>query len=161
MKKVLVLHGPNLNLLGEREPAVYGTDTLADVDALVRRTAKRLGVAVKCFQRNGEGELIDLIHRHRRWMDGLLFNPGAYTHYAWALRDAVSAAAKPCVEVHLSDVEARAKKEPFRAVSVLAGVRADRVCGLGPAGYAEGLERLARLLTAGRRPAPARRPGRR
>lgn len=162
-KNVLVLHGPNLNLLGEREPAVYGTTTLAEVDALLRREAKGLGVTLKCFQRNGEGQLVDLIHRHRRWMDGLLFNPAAYTHYAWALRDAVAAAAKPCVEVHLSDVEARAKKEPFRALSVLEGVRADRVQGLGPRSYTEGLKRLAALLaaTAGSSSARRRGPGRR
>lgn len=150
-RNVLVLHGPNLNLLGEREPAVYGRATLAQVDALLRREAQALGVAVKCFQRNGEGQLLDLLHRHRRWLGGLLINPGAYTHYSWALRDAVAAVAKPCVEVHLSDVDARAKAEPFRAVSVLDGVRADRVCGLGPRGYVEGLRRLAALLTPGRR----------
>lgn len=160
-KNVLVLHGPNLNLLGEREPDVYGTTTLAEIDAMLRREAKALGVALKLFQRNGEGELIDLLHRHRRWMDGVLMNPGAYTHYSWALRDAVSAVAKPTVEVHLSDVDARAKKEPFRALSVLDGVRADRVTGLGPEGYAVGLRRLAALLTGGsssaRRPGPGRR----
>lgn len=150
-KNVLVLHGPNLNLLGEREPAVYGRATLAQVDALLRREAKALGVALRCFQRNGEGQLLDLLHRHRRWLGGLLINPGAYTHYSWALRDAVAAVAKPCVEVHLSDVDARAKAEPFRAVSVLDGVRADRVCGLGPRSYVEGLRRLAALLTPGRR----------
>lgn len=150
-KNVLVLHGPNLNLLGEREPAVYGTTTLAQVDAMLRREAKALGVTLKCFQRNGEGELLDLIHRHRRWLAGLLINPGAYTHYSWALRDAVTAVAKPCVEVHLSDVAARAKDEPFRALSVLEGVRADLVSGLGPRSYAEGLRRLAALLTSPRR----------
>lgn len=150
-KNVLVLHGPNLNLLGEREPAVYGRATLAQVDARLRREAKALGVTLKCFQRNGEGQLLDLLHRHRRWLGGLLINPGAYTHYSWALRDAVAAVAKPTVEVHLSDVDARAKAEPFRAVSVLDGVRADRVCGLGPDSYVEGLRRLAALLTPGRR----------
>lgn len=150
-KNVLVLHGPNLNLLGEREPAVYGKTTLAQVDAMLRREAKALGVTLKCFQRNGEGELLDLIHRHRRWLGGLLINPGAYTHYSWALRDAVAAVAKPCVEVHLSDVDARAKAEPFRALSVLEGVRSDRVSGLGPRSYVEGLRRLAGLLTSPRR----------
>jgi 3-dehydroquinate dehydratase-2 len=145
-KNVLVLHGPNLNLLGEREPAVYGTTTLAQVDAMLRREAKALKVTLRCYQRNGEGELLDLIHRHRRWLGGLLINPGAYTHYSWALRDAVAAVAKPCVEVHLSDVDARAKAEPFRALSVLEGVRADRVQGLGPRSYVEGLKRLTALL---------------
>lgn len=150
-KNVLVLHGPNLNLLGEREPAVYGTTTLGEIDAMLKKAAKPLGVALKCFQKNGEGELLDLIHRHRRWFDGLLINPGAYTHYSWALRDAVAAVAKPCVEVHLSDVDARAKREPFRGVSVLEGVRADRVSGLGPRSYSEGLKRLLLLLTPPRR----------
>ena len=150
-KNVLVLHGPNLNLMGEREPEIYGTTTLAEIDAMLRREAKTLGVSLKTFQRNGEGELIDLLHRHRRWMDGVLMNPGAYTHYSWALRDAVSAVAKPCLEVHLSDVDARAKGEPFRALSVLEGVRAGRVTGLGPAGYVEGLRRLLPLLTPPRR----------
>ena len=147
--RILVLHGPNLNLLGEREPAVYGKTTLKQVDALLKKEASRLGVKIKTFQRNGEGRLLDLIHAHRRWYDGLLFNPGAYTHYAWSLKDAVAAVAKPCVEVHLSDVDARAKLEPFRGVSVLEGVRADRVSGLGPGSYTEGLRRLAALLTRG------------
>lgn len=150
-KNVLVLHGPNLNLMGEREPEIYGTTTLAEIDAMLRREAKALGLVLKVFQRNGEGQLIDLLHRHRRWTHGVLMNPGAYTHYSWALRDAVSAVARPTVEVHLSDVDARAKKEPFRGLSVLEGVRADRVTGLGPEGYLVGLRRLCSLLTAARR----------
>ena len=143
---ILVLHGPNLNLLGEREPAVYGRTTLKEVDAMIGAEAKRLKVAVKCFQKNGEGQLIDLLHARRRWLDGLLINPGAYTHYSWALRDAVAAVAKPAVEVHLSDLKARAKDEPFRAVSVLEGVRQGLVGGLGPGSYVEGLQLLVRLL---------------
>ena len=144
--RILVLHGPNLNLLGEREPEIYGKTTLKEVDALIRAEARRLGVEVKCFQRNGEGELIDLLHARRKWLDGLLINPGAYTHYSWALRDAVAAVAKPTVEVHLSDLAERAKKEPFRAVSVLDGVRIGQVAGLGPKGYAKGLRLLVSLL---------------
>lgn len=144
--KILVLHGPNLNLLGEREPEIYGRATLKQVDALVRTEARRLGVEVKCFQRNGEGELIDLLHGRRKWLDGLLINPGAYTHYSWALRDAVAAVAKPAVEVHLSDLKARAKKEPFRAVSVLDGVRQGLVAGQGPQSYVEGLRLLVSIL---------------
>ncbi|MBI2362037.1 MAG: 3-dehydroquinate dehydratase [Elusimicrobia bacterium] len=162
MKKpnILVLNGPNLNLLGEREPAVYGTTTLEELEASVRAEARRLGLGVKCFQRNGEGELIDLIHRYRRWADGILLNPGAYTHYSYALRDAVAAVAKPCVEVHLSDLAERAKKEPFRAVSVVRAVCSASVGGLGPRGYIEGLRTL-RGLIPGTPPAPRRRPGRR
>lgn len=165
MKKpnILVLHGPNLNLLGEREPEVYGTTTLAQVDALVRAEARRLGLRVKCFQRNGEGELIDLLHRNRRWADGILINPGAYTHYSYALRDAIAAVAKPCVEVHLSDLEERARKEPFRALSVVRAVCVETVSGLGPRSYLRGLGLLARRLgpISGTPPAPRRRPGRR
>ena len=145
---ILVLHGPNLNLLGEREPEVYGTTTLAQVDAMIRKEAKRLGAAVRCFQRNGEGQLIDLLHKNRHWAAGVLINPGAYTHYSYALRDAVAAVAKPTVEVHLPDVDARAKREPFRGLSVLDGVRAGRVTGLGPRSYVEGLARLMGVLTA-------------
>lgn len=145
--KILVLHGPNLNLLGEREPEIYGKTTLKQVDAMIRAEARKLGVEVKCFQRNGEGELIGLLHGRRKWMDGLLINPGAYTHYSWALRDAVAAVAKPAVEVHLSDLKERAKKEPFRAVSVLDGVRKGLVSGLGPKSYLEGLRLLVGLIT--------------
>ncbi|MBI3299619.1 MAG: 3-dehydroquinate dehydratase [Elusimicrobia bacterium] len=143
---ILVLHGPNLNLLGEREPEIYGRTTLREVDVMIRLEARRLGATVRCFQNNGEGELIDLLHARRKWLDGLLINPGAYTHYSWALRDAVAAVAKPCVEVHLSDLKARAKDEPFRAVSVLDGVRAGLAGGLGPRSYVEGLKLLVSLL---------------
>ena len=136
---ILVLHGPNLNLLGEREPEVYGTTTLAQVDAMIRKEAKRLGAAVRCFQRNGEGQLIDLLHKNRHWAAGVLINPGAYTHYSYALRDAVAAVSKPCVEVHLSDIKERAKKEAFRGLSVFEGVRVGLVAGLGPRSYVEGL----------------------
>lgn len=148
MKKlnVLVLNGPNLNLLGEREPEVYGTTTLAQLEAMVRAEARRLGASVRCFQRNGEGDLIDLLHRHRRWADGILFNPGAYTHYSYALRDAVAAVAKPCVEVHLSDLAARAEKEPFRAASVIRPVCVATVQGKGPAGYLQALKLLAAVI---------------
>ncbi|HVE11952.1 MAG TPA: type II 3-dehydroquinate dehydratase [Elusimicrobiota bacterium] len=140
MKRVLVLHGPNLNLLGEREPAVYGTTTLSQVDAMIRKEARRLGLSVRVFQRNGEGPLIDLLHANRKWADGIAINPGAYTHYSYALRDAIAAVAKPAVEVHLSDI---AKREAWRRVSVVADVCAHRIMGKGPAGYLEALRWLS------------------
>lgn len=138
---ILVLHGPNLNLLGEREPEVYGTMTLAQLDAKLRARAKELKVALRCFQSNHEGELIDLIHKHRKWARGLVFNPGAYTHYSYALRDAVAAAGIPTIEVHLSDIR---KREPFRRVSVIAPVCLAQISGKGAGSYLEALERFVK-----------------
>ncbi|MFH1725895.1 MAG: type II 3-dehydroquinate dehydratase [Elusimicrobiota bacterium] len=142
-RNILVLHGPNLNLLGEREPSVYGRETLARLDRRIRAEAKRLGLAVRVFQRNGEGELLDLLHRHRRWADGVLINPGAYTHYSYALRDGLAAVALPAVEVHLSDIR---KREKWRRVSVTAPACAAQVMGKGAESYLEGLRRLARVV---------------
>ncbi|MBI5211395.1 MAG: 3-dehydroquinate dehydratase [Elusimicrobia bacterium] len=142
VRRVLVLHGPNLNLLGEREPAAYGTTTLAGLNALIRREARRLGLTVRVFQDNGEGRLIDLLHRHRRWADAVLINPGAYTHYSYALRDALAAVGKPAVEVHLSDIR---RREAWRRVSVIKPVCAGQVVGKGTASYLEGLRLLAAL----------------
>jgi 3-dehydroquinate dehydratase-2 len=137
---VLLLNGPNLNLLGEREPAVYGTTTLAQVEQLVSLRGAELSANVRAFQSNHEGALLDRLHEARRWARGVLFNPGALTHYAWSLRDAVSAMPQlRVVEVHLSEPRAR---EPFRHVSVLEGVCAHRIAGKGVAGYLEGLEWL-------------------
>src|SRR5579883_2048578 len=107
---VLVLHGPNLNLLGEREPSIYGHDTLNDINDRLFDRATTLGAELRIYQSNHEGELIDLIHQHRRWAEALIMNPGAYTHYSYALRDAVAAFNKPMIEVHLSDV---LKRESF------------------------------------------------
>ncbi|MBI5624758.1 MAG: 3-dehydroquinate dehydratase [Elusimicrobia bacterium] len=144
-RNILVLHGPNLNLLGEREPGLYGTKTLAELNASIISQARKLGLSCRIFQRNGEGELLDLLHRHRRWAGGILINPGAYAHYSYALRDGLAAVALPAVEVHLTDVS---KREPWRRVSVLAEVRCACIAGKGPAGYLEGLRRLARELGA-------------
>jgi len=140
-KNILVLHGPNLNLLGEREPEIYGTETLSGLNARLRAHARRLNLRLRCFQSNGEGALIDLIHRHRKWADGLVFNPGAYTHYSYALRDAVAAAQIPTVEVHLSDIK---KREPFRRISVIAPVCLAQRAGKGAASYLEALDLLAK-----------------
>ncbi|MEO5969427.1 MAG: type II 3-dehydroquinate dehydratase [Bdellovibrionia bacterium] len=138
-KKILVLHGPNLNLLGERETAIYGDLTLRQLNAKLRKSAGPLGAVLKIFQSNGEGELIDLLHRHRKWAEGIVFNPGAYTHYSYALRDAVAAIERPTVEVHLSDIH---KREAFRSVSVIAPVCVRQIMGLGWRSYLEGLKFL-------------------
>jgi 3-dehydroquinate dehydratase-2 len=140
---ILVLHGPNLNLLGEREPEVYGTMTLAQLDRKLVLHARRRGAALKCRQSNSEGGLIDLLHAHRKWADGVVFNPGAYTHYSYALRDAVAAIQVPTIEVHLSDVTMR---EPFRRVSVIAPVCAGRRYGRGALSYQEAIDDLAALI---------------
>jgi 3-dehydroquinate dehydratase-2 len=140
---VLVLHGPNLARLGRREPAVYGTATLAELDGLVRAHARALGLATRHLQSNHEGALIDALHAADDDCAGVVFNPGAYTHYAWALRDAVASLAIPVVEVHLSDVQAR---EPWRRHSVLADVRLATVAGKGAGSYLEALDILAARL---------------
>jgi 3-dehydroquinate dehydratase II len=138
--RIRVLHGPNLNLLGTREPAVYGKDTLADVDRALRVLAKELGVALDCHQSNHEGMLIDLIHGARGRCAGLLVNPGGLTHTSVALRDAISAAELPCVEVHLSNVHAR---EAFRRRSLTAPVCVGSISGFGKDSYLLGLRALA------------------
>jgi len=141
--RVLVLHGPNLNLLGTREPEVYGRDTLADVNRELRALAKALGVALELRQSNHEGELIDWIHAARGRFDALLMNPGGLTHTSVALRDAIASVALPCVEVHLSNVHAR---EAFRHTSLTAPVCAGVVMGFGKHSYLLGLRALAERL---------------
>ncbi len=138
---ILLLNGPNLNLLGEREPEIYGTTTLAELEQMVQRRARELGHTVQAFQSNHEGALIDELHQCRRWANGVIFNPGAFTHYSYALRDAIVACKQRVVEVHLSDIT---KREPWRRVSVLEEVCAHRVMGKGTAGYLEALEWLTR-----------------
>jgi 3-dehydroquinate dehydratase-2 len=141
MKNILVLHGPNLNLLGEREPEVYGAMTLAQLNASLRRKARELKVSLRIFQSNHEGALIDLLHKNRKWAAGCVFNPGAYTHYSYALRDAVAASQIPTIEVHLSDIK---KREEFRKVSVIEPVCVAQITGKGLGSYLEALEALAR-----------------
>jgi len=136
---VLVIHGPNLNLLGSREPQTYGAATLADVDALLARAALDLGVTVHCVQHNSEGAIVDELHAARGTYDGILINPGAYTHYAYAIRDAIAAIAIPAIEVHLTNTQAR---EPFRSVSVVAAVCRGTIAGFGPNGYVLALRAL-------------------
>jgi len=137
MLRVLVMSGPNLNLLGVREPGVYGTTTLSDIEAMVATRAADLGVVVTFYQSNHEGALIDRLHAAMGECDAVVFNPGAYTHYSYALRDAIAAVGLPVVEVHLSDITAR---EEFRKVSVTEPVCIAQVSGLGPASYTVGLE---------------------
>jgi 3-dehydroquinate dehydratase-2 len=138
---ILLLNGPNLNLLGEREPEIYGKTTLAELEEMVRTRAQELGHTLRTFQSNHEGALIDELHQSRRWANGVIFNPGAFTHYSYALRDAVAATKLRVVEVHLSDIT---RREPWRRVSVLEEVCAHRIVGKGTAGYIEALEWLVR-----------------
>ena len=142
--RILVLHGPNLNLLGTREPDVYGRKTLADIDLDLANLAARLGVTVETFQSNHEGALIDRIHAAaREGMAGMLINPGAYTHTSIALRDAIAAVVLPTVEVHLSNIHAR---ESFRRRSLIAPVAIAQVAGFGAAGYGLALQGLVARL---------------
>ena len=138
-RRFLVLHGPNLNLLGTREPEIYGTMTLKDLNLMIQKTVKSFGVHVTIKQSNSEGELIDWLHDARKWADGIVFNPGAYTHYSYAIRDAVASIGVPTVEVHLSDIYQR---EDFRKISVIAPVCVSQISGLGANSYLEGFEFL-------------------
>jgi 3-dehydroquinate dehydratase-2 len=138
MTRVLVANGPNLNLLGRREPEVYGRQTLADIEAAVRRRAGELGAEIEFFQSNHEGELIDWLHAHAEAADGVIVNPGAFSHYSYALYDCLRWVSAPVVEVHLSNLYAR--PEPFRHVSVTAPAAKGLISGLGARGYLLALE---------------------
>jgi len=159
LRAALVLHGPNLNLLGTREPAVYGRATLADVDALIRDHARDLGIKVECRQSNTEGQLVDWLQgAAREGFGGIVMNPGAFTHYSIALRDAVAAIGLPVIEVHLSNIHGR---EEFRRQSVIAPVARGQVAGFGPLSYLLGLDALAVIGDGVSTRAPRRRVRRR
>lgn len=142
MKRILVIHGPNLNLLGQRETSIYGQVTLPEIDAKIQALAKELEMAVECLQSNHEGEIVSAIHGAMGKVQGLLINPGAYTHTSVAIRDAVAGCGIPCVEVHLSNIHAR---EEFRHHSFIAPVAKGQITGFGPDSYLLGLRALADL----------------
>ena len=143
--KILILHDPNLNLLGTREPEVYGSMTLGDIDKKIIRLGKELGAEIKCLQSNHEGALIDALHDARTWANGVVFNPGGYTHTSVALRDAISAIVIPVIEVHLSNVYAR---EEFRHTSLVSAVCKGKVSGFGWRSYELGLRGLVDIIKA-------------
>ncbi|MGE6488454.1 type II 3-dehydroquinate dehydratase [Paenisporosarcina sp. NPDC076898] len=136
--KFLCLNGPNLNRLGKREPAIYGYETLEDLEQMMKNRGKQSEVTVQCKQSNHEGELIDWLHdAEDDQIDGIIFNPGAYTHTSYAIRDAISSITVPVIEVHISNIHSR---ESFRHQSVLAPVCVGQICGLGIFGYTLALE---------------------
>mgnify|MGYP003588213639 CR=1 FL=1 len=137
MKKILLLNGPNLNMLGKREPHIYGSQTLADIEQHLQQLAKARGVELDYFQANGEEPIINRIHQAFQNTDFILINPGAFTHTSVAIRDALLSVAIPFVEIHLSNVHAR---EPFRHHSYLSDVAKGVICGLGAKGYDYGLD---------------------
>ena len=137
MAKVLVLNGPNLNLLGTREPAIYGSTTLKDIEAMMLKRASEAGIAIDFFQSNHEGELVDRVQAANHNYDYIIFNAAAFTHYSIALRDAIGAIEVPVIEVHISNIH---KREEFRHTSVLAPVALGQICGLGVDSYLAALE---------------------
>ena len=134
---ILVIHGPNLHLLGKREPGVYGRITLKTLNALIKNHAAAHGAKVRCFQSNCEGTIIDLMTANSAWAGALVINPAAYTHYSYAIRDAIKALGLSAVEVHLSDIS---KREPFRKNSVINDVCVKRIKGFGPASYLKAID---------------------
>ena len=140
---ILLLHGPNLNLLGQREPEIYGTATLADYVSSVSEWASQAGFAMEDFQTNHEGQLVDAIHAARGRVDAIIINAGAFTHYAWSLHDALATFSGPVIEVHISNPNAR---EPWRHTSVIAPVANGTIAGLGMMGYELAVQAVTRLL---------------
>ncbi|WP_028548795.1 type II 3-dehydroquinate dehydratase [Paenibacillus sp. UNC451MF] len=145
MKKILVLNGPNLNMLGIREPGVYGTTSLQVIEQRLMKLAEELSVELECFQSNHEGALIDKIHEAFSVKDGIVMNPGAFTHYSYAIRDAIEAVRIPTIEVHISNIH---KREAFRHVSVIAPVALGQIAGLGVDSYELGLRAVVSHLNS-------------
>ncbi len=143
MAQILVIHGPNLNRLGKREPGVYGVQTLDDLNNLLKKKAVDLHIDLKIYQNNSEGQLIDCIQAESEWAGGILINPGAYTHYSYALRDALAGSGLPVVEVHLSNIY---KREEFRHISVTAPVAVGQISGFGFNSYVLGLTALKEII---------------
>lgn len=143
MSSILVIHGPNLNLLGLREPAVYGSTTLQEINAALQQLGDELGVTVETMQSNHEGAIIDAIHAARGRFDAIVINPGAYTHYSIAIRDAIASVDLPVIEVHLSNVH---KREEFRHHSVISPVAVGTILGLGVDSYLLGLRAAVNLV---------------
>ena len=139
MKKCLVINGPNLNMLGVREPGIYGSSTLSDLETMMREKATELGVSLEFFQSNHEGAIIDKIHASMGNFDGIILNPGAYTHYSYAIAYALGSVDVPCIEVHISNIH---KREEFRRISVTAPSCRGQISGLGFYGYICALEAL-------------------
>ncbi len=139
MKKILVLNGPNLNMLGIREPEIYGRETLADIEAKIEKRANELGVEVEFLQSNFEGELIEAIHKAHEGYAGIIINPAAFTHYSYAIHDALKSVKTPAIEIHISDIN---KREEFRRVSVTAPACIAQISGKGTDGYLYALEEL-------------------
>ncbi|MBF0377700.1 MAG: type II 3-dehydroquinate dehydratase [Desulfamplus sp.] len=150
MKKIIVLHGVNLNMFGKRDPVQYGTITLKEIDEKIAKLANELGVSVECFQTNYEGEMVEKIHQiHEQWIDeqtdvnGVIINAGAWTHYSYAIMDALAVLEIPVVEVHMSNIHAR---EPFRHVSVISPITKGQICGFGVNSYLLGLRAVCSLI---------------
>jgi 3-dehydroquinate dehydratase-2 len=144
--RVEVMHGVNLNQLGRRDPLLYGTLTLSELERKIEGDARELGLATRFFQTNHEGAFVERLHALQASADAILLNPGSWTHYAWAIRDALEIAALPAVEVHLSDVQ---RREPWRRVSVIADLCLATISGRGPDGYRDALVRLREELEQG------------
>ena len=144
MTRILVINGPNLNLLGQRSPDIYGAKSLAQIEALIAQRAEALGITVDCFQSNSEGAIVDYVQDNSGQADGMIINPGALTHYGYSMRDALVDSRLPFVEVHLSNVHAR---EEWRRHSVIADVARGQIAGLGWRGYLAALDTLTALLT--------------
>ena len=142
-KKILVIHGPNLNMLGKREPGIYGHKSLEEIDAELKALGEELGLKVECFQSNHEGAIVDEIQQAMGNCNGIIINPAAYTHTSIAIRDALAMLDIPVVEIHLSNIN---KREPFRHQSTIADIVSARIAGFGSHGYLLALEGLAKII---------------